>query len=183
MLMKRILLSFFFCILSLMAWSQHNMPFPSIECEKLNGKHLSLPKMTNGKYTILGIAYSKRSEEHLKTWFKPIFYEYIHHAHHPVLFHHEYHVNVFFIPMFTGTHEISLHSARHYFKKHIDHKLHKHILVYRGSLRKYQEILDFEHVDKPYILVLDQDGRIVHEMTGEYSAYKMEILQQYIIEE
>lgn len=180
--MKKALLTFlFFCTFSFV-YSQYNIKFPFMQCEALSGDHVLLPKVLKEKYTILGIAYSKKSEEYLKTWFMPIFYEYIYTSNHPVLFHQEHHVNLIFIPMFTGTHEISLNSARNYFKKTIDYKLHHHILVYRGNLHKYQEILDFEHVDKPYIFVLDKEGRIVYEIIGEYSAYKMENLKKYIID-
>ncbi|MCP4522519.1 MAG: hypothetical protein GY827_12635 [Cytophagales bacterium] len=180
--MKKYLFYFFILIFSFVSVGQYNIPFPEMECETLDGKHITLPEFSKGKYTIIGIAYTKRSEEKLKSWYMPIYYKFIYHAHHPVLYQNNYHINVFFMPMFTGTHEVSLHAAKHYFKTHIDLKLQDHLLVYRGDLEKYHQMLDFEHVDKPYILVLDQTGRIVFEMTGEYSLYKMEMLEKYIKE-
>ncbi|MFY8037206.1 MAG: hypothetical protein ACOVMQ_08565, partial [Cyclobacteriaceae bacterium] len=43
--------------------------FPEMKIETVNDKTVLLPQDTKGKYTLLGLAYSKKSEEELNSWF------------------------------------------------------------------------------------------------------------------
>ena len=44
--------------------------FPDLEAETVEDKKVKLPEATKGKYTLLGLAYSKKSEDELNSWFK-----------------------------------------------------------------------------------------------------------------
>jgi hypothetical protein len=47
--------------------------FPTMLCENYNGKKVTLPAETKGKYTLLGMAFSNGAEDDLKTWINPIY--------------------------------------------------------------------------------------------------------------
>ena len=51
--------------------------FPSMEAETVEDQKVVLPESTKGKYTLLGLAYSKKSEDELNSWFSPVFNKFI----------------------------------------------------------------------------------------------------------
>ena len=90
-------------IINSAAFAQVGDPFPAMETEKLDDTAFSIPKDTNGKFSLLGLAYSKRSEKDLETWFSPVYNKFMRDSKDAGLFSSfGYDVNVYFIPMFTG---------------------------------------------------------------------------------
>ena len=69
--------------------------------ETVEDKKVNLPKDVKGKYTLLGLAYSKKSEDELNSWFSPIFSTFIQKTS-GLMSGMGYDVNVYFVPMFTG---------------------------------------------------------------------------------
>ena len=51
--------------------------FPSMDAETVEDKKVNLPGDVKGKYTLLGLAYSKKSEDELNTWFEPVFSKFV----------------------------------------------------------------------------------------------------------
>lgn len=51
--------------------------FPAMEAETVDDKKVQLPRDVAGKYTLLGLAYSKKSEGELNSWFQPVFEKFI----------------------------------------------------------------------------------------------------------
>ena len=51
--------------------------FTSISGENLNGVTISLPDASSGKLTLVGLAYSKKSEGSLKSWFMPLYDKFV----------------------------------------------------------------------------------------------------------
>lgn len=155
------------------------MEFPEIEGETVNDEKIVIPKDTNGKYTLLGMAYSKRSEDDLKTWFQPVFQKFIQES--DGLFSaFTYDVNVYFIPMFTGIKAAGVGAAKKKALKKIDPKLHPYMVFYKGDLKTYKEALDFERKDTPYFFVLDKEGNIVYATSGEFTDKKISEIEAVI---
>src|SRR6185436_15549430 len=75
--------------------------FPAMEAETVEDKKVKLPDAVKGKYALLGLAYSKKSEDELNTWFQPIFQKFIQ-KNKGIFESFAYDVNVYFVPMFTG---------------------------------------------------------------------------------
>ncbi len=146
--------------------------FPDMEAETVEDKVVKLPNDVNGKYTLLGLAYSKKSEDELNTWFQPVFEKFI--QKNKGLFEgFGYDVHVFFIPMFTGVNAAATGTAKRKAMKNIDPQLLPFILFYKGELKPYKEALDFEKKDIPYFFVLDKSGKIIYATSGKYTASKM----------
>ena len=51
--------------------------FPEMVAETVDDKKVTLPKDVSGKFTLIGLAYSKKSEGDLQTWFEPIFGKFV----------------------------------------------------------------------------------------------------------
>jgi len=156
--------------------------FPSIKGETLEGKVVTVPEDTKGKYTLIGMAYSQKSEDQLKTWFQPAFSAFIDKSK-PSLFEEKYDVNLYFIPMFTGINKAATATAKKKALEGVDKRLHAYILFYKGELEMYKKELGLSQKDTPYFFVLDKDGKIVYSTEGSYSDEKMEAIENILGEE
>ena len=154
-------------------------PFPDMVAETVDDKKVNLPLDANGKYTLLGLAYSKKSEDELNSWFSPIFNKFIQKPE-GMMAGMGYDVNVYFVPMFTGVNAAATNTAKKKALKNTDPKLLPYILFYKGELKKYKEALDFERRDVPYFFILDPQGKIIYATSGAYSEAKMDALEEVI---
>lgn len=153
--------------------------FPAMEAETVEDKKIKLPDNVKGKYTLLGLAYSKKSEDELNSWFQPVFQKFI--QKNKGLFEgFGYDVNVYFVPMFTGVNAAAAGTAKKKAMKDIDPNLLPYILFYKGELKTYKDALDFEKKDTPYFFVLNPEGKIVHATSGKYSTQKMDAVEEVI---
>src|SRR5687767_6427358 len=153
--------------------------FPDMQAETVEDKVVKLPKDVAGKYTLIGMAYSKKSEDELNSWFQPVFQKFIQKSK-GLMAGFTYDVNVFFVPMFTGVNAAATGTAKKKAAKSIDPQLLPYVLFYRGELKTYKEALDFEKRDIPYFFVLDPQGKIVFATSGKYSEAKMEEIEDSI---
>lgn len=153
--------------------------FPSMDTQTVDDKKVKLPDDVKGKYTLVGLAYSKKSEDELNTWFEPIFSKFVQKTS-GLMAGMGYDVNVYFVPMFTGINAAATGTAKRKALKSVDPQLLPLILFYKGELKPYKEALDFERRDIPYFFVLDPNGKIVFATSGAYSDEKMDQVESAI---
>src|SRR5882672_103471 len=153
--------------------------FPTMDTETVEDKKVRLPDDTKGKFTLLGLAYSKKSEDELITWFEPVFSKFVQKAS-GLMAGMGYDVNVYFVPMFTGVNAAATGTAKKKAIKHVDPQLLPYILFYKGELKPYKEALDFERRDIPYFFVLDATGKIIYATSGAYTEEKMDQVEAVI---
>jgi hypothetical protein len=153
--------------------------FPDMEAETMEDKKVMLPVDTKGKYTLIGLAYSKKSEDDLNGWFSPVYNKFVRKAT-GMLEGMGYDVNVYFVPMFTGVNAAATGTAKKKALKNIDPLLLPYILFYKGELKPYKEALDFEKRDIPYFFVLDTSGKIVYATSGAFTEDKLDAVEDSI---
>jgi hypothetical protein len=153
--------------------------FPDMEAENFEDKKVMLPKDVAGKYTLLGLAYSKKSEDELNSWFQPVFEKFIQKTN-GLMAGFGYDVNVYFVPMFTGVNAAATGTAKRKAIKNIDPQLLPFILFYKGDLKPYKESLDFEKKDIPYFFVLDATGKVLYATSGKFSEDKMDHIEDVL---
>jgi hypothetical protein len=153
--------------------------FPDMVAETVDDKKITLPNDTKGKYTLVGLAYSKKSEDELNSWFSPIFGKFIQKTS-GLMGGMGYDVNVYFVPMFTGVNAAATGTAKKKAAKNVDPQLLPYLLFYKGELGPYKDTLDFEKKDIPYFFVLDSEGKIVYATSGKYSDDKMDEIEEKI---
>lgn len=175
--MKKINLIVIGLLLFTAAHAQVGKVFPDMEAETVEDKKVKLPMDVKGKYTLLGLAYSKKSEDELNSWFQPVFEKFIQKTG-GLLSSFSYDVNVYFIPMFTGVNAAATGTAKRKALKNIDPQLLPYVLFYKGELKSYKEALDFEKKDIPYFFVLDENGKIIYATSGKYSVQKMDKVEE-----
>jgi len=173
-MIKKIFFLFFVTVLSIAAIE--NKTFPSIEGETLTGEQINIPQSTLGKVTIVGMAYSKKSEEMLKSWFQPMYNKFIAQS---GMF-DDYDVNLYFIPMFTGTKKMAYNKTIKNLKESNRKDLHPYMMFYKGELEPYVTDLKMDRKDLPYFFVLDKEGNIVYSTQGFFNESKMEKIEEAI---
>lgn len=177
-----LLLVVIFCF-SLKLHAQLGEAFPAIEGETVEDKEIRIPEDTRGKYTLVGMAFSKKSDDALRSWFKPVHGRFLQDASSAGLFaDFAYDVNVYFVPMFGGIKKAAKGVAKRKVLKKVDAGLHPHILFYSGEIRSYRDALKLEEKNEPYFFVLNKDGKIVYATSGKYSARKMEEVENVLSE-
>lgn len=140
--------------------------FPQLSGTTLNGKTISLPKQTEGKFAVIGIAYSLKAQEDLNTWYQPIYTEVMENKFIPA--------QVYFIPMTGNIKGMSQDKIKSKMKEGMDSEWHKYVLVYQEKPDNYIKELGMNEKDKTYIFVLNPRGEIVYSTFGEYTEKKME---------
>lgn len=154
--------------------------FPAMEAETADDKKVKLPDDVQGKYTLLGLAYSKKAEDELNTWFSPVFEKFVRKNTGSLFDGMGYDVNVYFVPMFTGVNAAATGTAKKKALKNIDPQLLPNILFYKGELKVHKEALDFEKKDTPYFFVLDAEGKIVYATSGKFTEKKLDEVEGVI---
>lgn len=182
--MKHLLLSF------LLIWTlfsiinaQVGKKYPSMSGDNLIGKEIAVP-MSNGKVTLVALAYSEDSEEFLKAWRQPLFDLFIQ-APGTNLFDFEpYDANIKFIVLLTGAKRIVSGKVKSKLEENVKPHWKEHILVVKGrSLESFPDLAlgtSKEERKLPYFYLLDKTGKIVYHTTGKYSKQKQQEIDEHL---
>lgn len=171
-----------FLISSLTLKAQIGDRFPPMEAESLSNEMVNLPDDLKGKFTLIGLAFSKKAEDNLKTWFSPIWNQFIREHRKADFFATDYDINLFFIPMFTGHKTVAYQKMMKKVRTTTDSNLHPHILFYKGTMKTYKEALGFKGKNVPYFYMMDETGKIVWQTSGAYSNPKMQEIIDHLDE-
>lgn len=171
------------CIFSVASYAQDvvGKKFPSMETETVDDQVVTLPTDVNDKFTLLGLAYSKKAEQDLNSWFSPIYHKFIKEPT-GVFASFAYDINVFFVPMFTGVNAVATGTAKKKTAEELHPKLIPNILFYKGNLKDYKDGLDLNDKKVPYIFLVNTEGEIVYATSGAYSDEKMEGIESVLDE-
>ena len=177
--MRKAILVFIGLVLTVVTYAQVGKVFPAMEAETVEDKKVQLPTDVKGKFTLIGLAYSKKSEDELNSWFQPVFEKFVQKST-GLMSGFTYDVNVYFVPMFTGVNAAATGTAKRKAIKNIDPQLLPYILFYKGELKPYKEALDFEKKDIPYFFVLDPEGKIIYATSGKFTTDKLDKVEAVI---
>lgn len=153
--------------------------FPELTGETLSGTAISIPSGTSGKLTLVGMAYSKKSEGALKSWFTPLYDKFILKR---GIFDADYDLNLYFVPMFSGLKKAAYESTLKKLKESNRKDLFDNILFYKGDLEPYKTDLKLEEKEKPYLFLLNTAGEVVYKTEGKFTESKLEALEEAISE-
>ncbi|MEN7548033.1 hypothetical protein AAG747_08935 [Rapidithrix thailandica] len=172
-MMKIKLIALFLFVAVSTSFAQKGKMFPSISGETLTDKTMSVPANTKGKVTLIGMAYSKKSDDLLKKWFEPIYTTFVDPPEVAFMPSSSYDTHIYFIPMLRGVAKAASGTIVKKMKQNIDKKLHNHTLVYKGAIKEYKKALKLGQKDLPYFFILDKSGKVVYHTAGAYSSAKL----------
>ena len=176
---NRILFLSLFLFISSAIVAQPDIYFPALVCKKMNDQKFTIPDSTKGKYTLIGIAYSKKAEKSLATWYQPAYQAFIQKK--KTIFAEDvYNINTYFIAVITGVNKAVSDDAIKAIKTQTQKELLPYILTYTGEFNSYKKTLKIMENDEPYFFVLDQNGLIVLTCSGPYTAEKMKKIEEEV---
>lgn len=146
--------------------------FPEIQVTDLNDKSINIPQDTEGKFTLIGIAFSQDAQNDLYSWSQPVFSEFMDENNLSSLV---YDPNVYLILLFGGANQLAYKSAKEQIVQGTDESLKDNVVLYKGKMLDYRKILGLKSRKKPYFFVLDKSGNIIFRTEGRY---KREILDK-----
>ena len=172
--MKKVILGLMLLLSLTSIKAQVGDKFPEMDCVHLDGQeHLLLPIAKTEKFTLVGLAFSKKSEEALRTWYKPIYDKFIAKSTNKLMADVPYDLDLFFVPMFTGVNKAAAGTAAKEMKKGVPDEIGGHILIFKGNIKEYKEALNMGNKDVPYFFVIDKSGNVAYATSGAYSLDKM----------
>ncbi|MEO9967953.1 MAG: hypothetical protein ABJF11_19330 [Reichenbachiella sp.] len=148
--------------------------FPLMEGESLLYDTVNIPADLNGKYSLIALAFSKKSEEDLGSWFNPMYNQFLTEPDPNAFFKFEYDMHLYIVPMFTGAKRAAYKSTMKKVQKTVSPEIQPYVLFYKGTLKHYKQSLNFDGNDVPYFYVLDPEGKIVYNTSGKYTRNKMQ---------
>ncbi|UXX79124.1 hypothetical protein N7E81_17360 [Reichenbachiella carrageenanivorans] len=175
--MKVLMVSLALLFVVLSTHAQVGKAFPLVEGENLNYTEVNLPEDTEGKYTLVAVAFSRVSEQDLMAWSDPIYNHFIRKPDEGQLFAFEYELDVYFLPLITGAKKLGYKSVMNEMQTTVDSLLHQHVLFYEGKSKHYRQPLYYKGEDVPYFYVINPEGNIVYATRGKYNS---EVFQKII---
>ncbi|MGB0402704.1 MAG: hypothetical protein ACPGEG_01320 [Salibacteraceae bacterium] len=175
--MRLVILSLFIFCLSFCN-AQSNKLFPLLVGQTLNGKVVELPDALEGKYSLITMAFSQKSQNELESWLNPVYNKFIAKT---GMMDGMYDVNVLFVPMFTGAKKSAMQSVMKSMKAQSDPEIFPHVLFYKGEIGFYEKELGLLDENKPYVFLLDLNGNVVFRTSGRYTEDKMLEIEKILI--
>lgn len=178
--MKKLIVFVFITVAAIStSFAQMGKPFPKLESKKLTGQAFPIPDSVKGKYTIIGMAFSKKAEESLKTWYQPAYQTFIQKK--KTMFAAEvYDVNTYFVAVVTGTNKVAGGDIVKAIQAQTQKELQPYILTYIGEFASYKKSLSITENDEPYFFVLDEKGIVSYITSGAYTAKKLEDIEEVV---
>ena len=153
--------------------------------QNLEHRTVSLPP-SNGKVTLVALAYSEKSEEYLKAWRQPLFDLFIKAPGTSLFQFDPYDANVKFVVLLTGAKKIATRKIRTKLEDNAQDHWKEHIMVVKGKSLSHYSMLDLGRTKnervKPYFFLLNKDGKIVYATSGAYTADKQQEIQDKLEE-
>jgi hypothetical protein len=169
----RSILSSLFLTVALLADAQ--VPFPALSGERSDGVIVDLPKASQGRWLIVGMAYGQKAGPLLEDWYGPAYLRFVQkHG----LFASELDADIYFIPLFVGLNKAGYSPSMKRLREEADPDVAKRVLFVKNDAEALRETLGLKDKETPYFFVVDPQGRIVHREEGRYSEEKLEAMEE-----
>jgi hypothetical protein len=174
--MKKITLLFVILLACILTKAQE---IPVIAGETINNKKINLPVDLKGKYSLLCFASSTKAETDLQSWLDPVYQKFIAKS---GIMDDMYDVNVFFIPVLTGTNFTFAGSMKKKFKENTQEDLQSHVIFCNEEGKNILAALQMDKSDAPHIFLLNKECKVVYRTTGGYTEEKFDHIDDLLEE-
>lgn len=155
----------------------YSQTLPEIKGETGDNRNITIPKELRGKYSLLCFASSTKAQKDLESWLDPVYQKYIAKT---GIMDDMYDVNVFFVPILTGSNLQFAATMKKKFKENTQADLQPHVLFCSEDGKDILTSLDMQKSDVPYFLLLDKDAKIIYRTTGGYTEEKFDAIDDLI---
>jgi hypothetical protein len=161
------------------SFAQKAKLFPNITAANLNDETISLPADHEGKFAVIGVAFSEDAQDDLYTWGPHVYNMFIDKDGLNALV---YDVEVNLLLLFTGVNKAAFNKAEKLIKEGTEETYRDNILLYRGEMGDYRDDLAMKDRKVPYVFVIDKKGSIIYSTSGRYTSTKMDEIAKLVEE-
>jgi hypothetical protein len=156
--------------------------FPEMQAETFTEKPLNLPADTKGKFTIIGMCFSKDAEGDIQTWLNPLYNAYVlkHGGDEAMGVEATADVNFYLMPKFSLLNQVFEKGSKNKIKSQTDKAFWPNLMFYTSGLKDYKKSLDIQETAQPVIFILDKDGKIVHVERGVCNDKKLSAIDDVV---
>ena len=167
------------CIACLIAFVRTGIAqtLPDITGVTIEDKSMTFPRDLSGKYSLLCFASSAKAQPDLETWLDPVYQKFIAKT---GMMDDMYDVNIYFVPILTGTNVTFATSIKNKFKEAAQDDLKSHVLFCKEDGKDIIAKLEMKDRDIPYLVLLDKQGKIIYRTSGKYTDEKFDKIDELI---
>jgi hypothetical protein len=170
----KILITIFVAVITATSFAQ---TFPDIKAETVDNKTVSIPVDLKGKYSLLCFASSQKAQPDLESWLDPVYQKFIAKT---GIMDDMFDVNVYFIPVLTGTNISFAASVKKKFKENTQQDLQSHVLFCTENGKEVIKSIDMNDTSIPYFFLLDKENKIIYKTKGHYTEEKFDAIDELI---
>jgi hypothetical protein len=173
----------FFALFSLIAIQvsgQEGKIFPEMDVKLIDDQEINLPDDSKGKVTLVAVAYSKKSDRALTTWYNPMYRTFIDPPKGGFIPMFDYDVNLYFVALLGGLKKAANGKIESAMSKNMDPNYHSLAGLSNVQLKAYKKLLGLSKKDVPMFYVLDKGGKVVYKTEGEYTKIKLAEIEKAI---
>jgi hypothetical protein len=172
--MKLILKLILFIFISSTAFAQS---LPEMKVETADKKSVNIPGDLKGKYSLICFACSQKAEPDLVSWLDPVYQKFIAKT---GLMDDMYDVNVYFIPVLTGTNVSFAGSMKKKFRETAQEDLQSHVLFCTENGKDVIRAANMDDSSVPYFFLLDKEAKIIYKTQGKFTDDKFDKIDELI---
>lgn len=150
---------------------------PSFTGETLENKQVTIPNDTKGRYAFLCFASSMKAQKDLEGWMDPVYNKFIAKTGVMDAF---FDVQVFFIPVFSGSNAAMQETVRKKFGETAQDDVRANVLFCKSDLTEVTTALHIQNENVPYFFLLDTEGKIIYRTSGAFSDKKFDEIDEMI---
>lgn len=177
--MKKIILVLAIAGIALAVFAQS--VFPTITCETLKDKKVTLPDDVKGKKTVVAVLLSTKADKQFQAWAQPLYNSLVAEGVGGLMGGRMYDANLCFVGMVRGLAKLALPEMKEKAKKNVDSKLHNNFMYCDSDVDAFTKTLNIKDKSEPYFFVLDKDGNIIYQTSGQYSDEKLNGLTEKLM--
>ncbi|HWY38141.1 MAG TPA: hypothetical protein VNY73_06250 [Bacteroidia bacterium] len=179
---KIILLALVVTFVSAKAQYGKGKAFPAMEAETFTEKPLNLPADCKGKFSIIGMCFSKDAEGDLQTWLNPLFNAYAikQSGNEAMGVAPTADVNFYLMPKFSLLNQVFEKGSKNKIKTQTDKGFWPNLMFYTSGLKDYKKALEIAETAQPVIFILNPEGVIVHIERGVCNDKKMSAIDDVV---
>lgn len=163
-MLKTILITAFLTAFSVLGFSQKGSPFPQLIAEDLSENTVTLPDAFGNRYALTGLATTKKAEEELRTWQKPVYNKFVAKT---GMMDEMFDVAVYFVPVFTGAAKAAKGRVVKKLKENNEQLVTDHLLIFSGD-KAALNALNLDDKKSPYFFLTNASGIIVWSGSGPF---------------
>jgi hypothetical protein len=148
--------------------------FPSFTCTNLKDKQVTLPTDMASKRMVVALMLSTKADKHLQKWSQPLYNALMADGMGGMMGGNMYNANLCFVGAVKGLAKLALPEMIKRAKQEVDAKYHANFMYTDTDVNALMKSLSITDKDVPHFIVVETDGTILYQTSGEYTQDKLD---------